>query len=216
MRFNNYVRASLAVGLFGAQGIALAAVCVAAIVPAVNLMCVLVFVRTLRIDAAWNRRARAPDRVESAGGCVRNRHRDAGRRRDVPARDRTGRARTRRRVDAGRAALTFDATRAWTQPLCVASAFKRDTHAGATAPFTWQAAGAIAYLGAVGTVVAFVWYSQGIRALGPARTAVFTILVPVFGVLLSVVLLGESLTRSMLAGGVLVIAGVMLTNRIGR
>ncbi|KWD61301.1 hypothetical protein WL67_05315 [Burkholderia ubonensis] len=91
-----------------------------------------------------------------------------------------------------------------------------DTHAGATAPFTWQAAGAIAYLGAVGTVVAFVWYSQGIRALGPARTAVFTNLVPVFGVLLSVVLLGESLTRSMLAGGVLVIAGVMLTNRIGR
>ncbi|KVH76927.1 hypothetical protein WJ41_05385 [Burkholderia ubonensis] len=90
------------------------------------------------------------------------------------------------------------------------------THAGATAPFTWQAAGAIAYLGAVGTVVAFVWYSQGIRALGPARTAVFTNLVPVFGVLLSVVLLGESLTRSMLAGGVLVIAGVMLTNRIGR
>ncbi|KVO07969.1 hypothetical protein WJ70_22375 [Burkholderia ubonensis] len=31
-----------------------------------------------------------------------------------------------------------------------------------------QAGGAIAYLGAVGTVVAFVWYSQGIRALGPA------------------------------------------------
>ncbi|WP_080435046.1 EamA family transporter [Burkholderia ubonensis] len=89
-----------------------------------------------------------------------------------------------------------------------------DTHAGATAPLTWQAAGAMAYLGAVGTVVAFVWYSQGIRALGPARTAVFTNLVPVFGVLLSVVLLGESLTRSMLAGGVLVIAGVMLTNRV--
>lgn len=61
-----------------------------------------------------------------------------------------------------------------------------------------------------------MWYSQGIRALGPARTAVFTNLVPVFGVLLSVVLLGESLTRSMLAGGVLVIAGVMLTNRVGR
>ncbi|KWO14728.1 hypothetical protein WM27_30130 [Burkholderia ubonensis] len=91
-----------------------------------------------------------------------------------------------------------------------------DTHAGATAPLTWQTVGAMSYLGAVGTVVAFVWYSQGIRALGPARTAVFTNLVPVFGVLLSVVLLGESLTSSMLAGGVLVIAGVMLTNRVGR
>ncbi|KUZ75726.1 DMT family transporter [Burkholderia ubonensis] len=97
-----------------------------------------------------------------------------------------------------------------------ASLLDAHAHAGATAPLTWQAAGAIAYLGAVGTVVAFVWYSQGIRALGPARTAVFTNLVPVFGVLLSVVLLGESLTRSMLAGGVLVIAGVMLTNRVVR
>lgn len=43
VRFNNYVGTALAAGLFGAKGIALAAVCVAAIVPTVNLMCVLVF-----------------------------------------------------------------------------------------------------------------------------------------------------------------------------
>ncbi|ABB11809.1 DMT family transporter [Burkholderia lata] len=88
--------------------------------------------------------------------------------------------------------------------------------AGSTTPLTWQAIASMLYLGAVGTVVAFVWYSQGIRELGPARAAVFTNLVPVFGVLLSVALLGEPLSPSMLAGGALVIAGVALTNRARR
>ncbi|GAU04464.1 DMT family transporter [Burkholderia stabilis] len=83
-------------------------------------------------------------------------------------------------------------------------------------PLTWQAVVSMIYLGAIGTVVAFVWYSQGIRELGPARAAVFTNLVPVFGVLLSVALLGEPLSPSMLAGGALVIAGVALTNRARR
>lgn len=45
VRFNNYVGVSLAAGMFGAKGIALAAVCNAAIVPTVNLLCVLVFAR---------------------------------------------------------------------------------------------------------------------------------------------------------------------------
>ncbi|MFD2646155.1 AEC family transporter [Pseudomonas japonica] len=45
VRFNNYVGVSAAAGLFGTQGIALAAVANAAIVPTVNILCVLVFAR---------------------------------------------------------------------------------------------------------------------------------------------------------------------------
>lgn len=45
IRFNNYVGVTLAAGLFGAQGVALAAVANAAIVPTVNVLCVLVFAR---------------------------------------------------------------------------------------------------------------------------------------------------------------------------
>ncbi|WP_419709706.1 AEC family transporter [Pseudomonas sp. NFX224] len=45
VRFNNYVGVSAVAGLFGAQGIALAAVANAAIVPTVNILCVLVFAR---------------------------------------------------------------------------------------------------------------------------------------------------------------------------
>ncbi len=45
VRFNNYVGVSAAAGLFGAQGIALAALANAAIVPTVNVLCVLVLAR---------------------------------------------------------------------------------------------------------------------------------------------------------------------------
>lgn len=98
--------------------------------------------------------------------------------------------------------------------LVVAHLFSPDASGGT--PLTWQAVVSMIYLGAIGTVVAFVWYSQGICELGPARAAVFTNLVPVFGVLLSVALLDEPLSPSMLAGGALVIAGVALTNRARR
>ncbi|MDN4546742.1 AEC family transporter [Pseudomonas sp. C32] len=45
IRFNNYVGVSAAAGLFGVQGVALAAVANAAIVPTVNILCVLVFAK---------------------------------------------------------------------------------------------------------------------------------------------------------------------------
>jgi drug/metabolite transporter (DMT)-like permease len=64
-----------------------------------------------------------------------------------------------------------------------------------------------------GTVIAFIWYNEGIKAIGPARTAVFTNLVPVFGISLGALMLHETILISMIVGGVLVIAGVSLTNR---
>jgi predicted permease len=45
IRFNNYIGVTAAVGLFGAPGLALAALSNAAIVPTVNVLCVLVFAR---------------------------------------------------------------------------------------------------------------------------------------------------------------------------
>ncbi|QHB56505.1 EamA family transporter (plasmid) [Ralstonia solanacearum] len=77
----------------------------------------------------------------------------------------------------------------------------------------WQVWASVFYLGAIGTVVAFIWYSQGIRAVGPSRTAVFTNLVPAFGVVLSAGLLGEAVLASMLVGGALSAIGVSLANR---
>lgn len=79
--------------------------------------------------------------------------------------------------------------------------------------FTWPVLASIFYLGAFGTVIGFVWYYEGVKKIGPARTAVFNNLVPVFGIGFSALLLGEAILPSMVLGGLLVIAGVSLTNR---
>ncbi|QGZ40358.1 EamA family transporter [Pseudoduganella flava] len=77
----------------------------------------------------------------------------------------------------------------------------------------WQVWAGLGYLGAFGTVLGFVWYYEGVKAIGASRTAVFNNLVPVFGISLAALLLGEQVLASMVAGGVLVAAGVTLTNR---
>ena len=71
---------------------------------------------------------------------------------------------------------------------------------------------AIFYLGFFGTVLGFVWYYEGVNTIGPARTAVFNNLVPVFGVSLAALVLNEPILISMIVGGLIVIAGVYITN----
>lgn len=77
----------------------------------------------------------------------------------------------------------------------------------------WQVWAAMVYTGAFGTVAAFVWYYQGIRTVGPSRTVVFTNLVPLFGVALSALLLGEPVLPSMVWGGALAVCGVIMVNK---
>ena len=71
---------------------------------------------------------------------------------------------------------------------------------------------AVAYLGLFGTAVGFVWFYEGVKALGAARASVFTNLVPVFGVALALLVFGEPLLASMIFGGLVTLAGVSLTN----
>lgn len=70
----------------------------------------------------------------------------------------------------------------------------------------------ILYLGVFGTVVGFVLYYRGIRAIGPARASQFINLVPVSAILMASLILDEPLTRSLLIGAVLVLTGITLTN----
>lgn len=86
-------------------------------------------------------------------------------------------------------------------------------HAVPWSTFGWQVWASIGYLGAFGTVIAFIWYYEGVKAIGPSRTAIFNNLVPAFGVLLASLLLGESILLSMVVGGALAAIGVTLTNR---
>jgi drug/metabolite transporter (DMT)-like permease len=75
---------------------------------------------------------------------------------------------------------------------------------------TWLA---VAYLGIFGTALSFAWWYDAVAVLGSSRTAIFNNLVPVFAVVLSGILLDEPLAPSQIAGGMLVIAGVLLVNK---
>jgi drug/metabolite transporter (DMT)-like permease len=77
----------------------------------------------------------------------------------------------------------------------------------------WHIWAAIGYLGAFGTVIGFVWYYEGVKAIGPSRAAMFNNLVPVSGMALAALFLGEPILASMVVGGLLAISGVMLANR---
>lgn len=72
------------------------------------------------------------------------------------------------------------------------------------------------FLGVGATGLAFLWYHDGIQALGAPRASVFINLVPVFATLLSTALLGEAVGLPLLVGGGMVLAGVVLANRQAR
>jgi len=71
----------------------------------------------------------------------------------------------------------------------------------------------ILYLGFLSSALGFIWYSEGVKAIGPAKAAIFINLVPVSAILLAAVLLQEEITLSLLIGGALVVVGVLLTNK---
>jgi len=80
---------------------------------------------------------------------------------------------------------------------------------------TWRAWSSIAFLGIFGVALAFTWYAAAVREIGATRSAAFINLVPVSAVLLGALLLHERLGIAVLAGGALVIAGLMTTNHAG-
>lgn len=70
----------------------------------------------------------------------------------------------------------------------------------------------ILYLGVGGTALGFWWYYRAIKEIGASRSAIFINLVPLFALLLSHLLLHESVKLSVLAGGLLILTGVSITN----
>lgn len=70
--------------------------------------------------------------------------------------------------------------------------------------------GISAYLGFLGTTLAFLLYLRGLEQIGAARTSIFINLVPIFSVLSSNVILQEPITWPTVAGGILALSGVRL------
>jgi drug/metabolite transporter (DMT)-like permease len=75
--------------------------------------------------------------------------------------------------------------------------------------------GALGFLAAGATVLAYSWYFDGVGALGAGAAAGYITLVPVFGVTLSALMLGERIDASIVVGGLLAIGGMAAMN-LGR
>jgi len=106
-------------------------------------------------------------------------------------------------------ALTAYVMTAGSVALALPAWLEHDSLAGAT----WQAWVALGYLIVFGTVLPFLWFNEGVKALGAARAAQFINLVPPIAVAESVLILGEPMTPALYVGAALVVVGLYLTNR---
>ncbi|WP_432735618.1 DMT family transporter [Maridesulfovibrio sp. FT414] len=71
----------------------------------------------------------------------------------------------------------------------------------------------ILFLAFLGTGLAFSWYCEAIREIGPAKTGIFINLVPVAAIIMGAFMLGEQVDMFLVVGGILTISGVWITNR---
>lgn len=72
---------------------------------------------------------------------------------------------------------------------------------------------ALAYIGVVPSVLAYLFYTRAVELAGPARAGQFIHLLPVYGAALSALLLGEPLHLYHVAGFGLILAGIALAAR---
>ena len=93
-------------------------------------------------------------------------------------------------------------------PLAVAEHFD-----GQPIRATAATAMAVIYAGLITSTVAYACWARGIELIGAARAGVFLHLVPVYGAILSALLLGEAMKPFHGAGLVLILAGVTLASR---
>lgn len=69
----------------------------------------------------------------------------------------------------------------------------------------------VLYLGSIGTVLSFVTFLEGVRLIGPARATAFSVLIPIFGLALTVSLLGEALAPIAVVGAAIALVGLWIT-----
>lgn len=82
-----------------------------------------------------------------------------------------------------------------------------------TMPFTPTSVASIAYVAVFPSLLSYMFWNHATQRLGVNRTGQFSHLMPVFGILLATLLLGERLQLFHGVGMVLVAAGILLANK---
>lgn len=94
--------------------------------------------------------------------------------------------------------------------LFTAPAYAWRTAAGDGMVLTLPTALALGYIGVFASVLAYLFWNQGVAAVGASRAGLSMNLMPVFGAVLAVAFLGESFALHHAIGAPLVLAGVLL------
>jgi len=76
-------------------------------------------------------------------------------------------------------------------------------------PLTWFA---IAWLGLLGSCLAYLLFFYLINAWGPTRASLVTYVFPVIGLVLGILFLGEVVDWRLIAGSLLIVGGIVVVN----
>jgi len=86
-----------------------------------------------------------------------------------------------------------------------------ETLAGATTTFTVASISGLLYVGLFPSLLSHAFWNRAVGEVGSARAGLFIHLTPVFGTLLAIVFLGETLRAYHFAGMGLILAGIAIT-----
>ena len=63
------------------------------------------------------------------------------------------------------------------------------------------------------SIISYLIWNNGVKEIGPTNAGVYTYLLPVFGIILSIIFLDETFLFYHLVGTVLILIGIFLVNR---
>lgn len=81
---------------------------------------------------------------------------------------------------------------------------------------TWRGWMIVAYVAIFPSIVAQLFYARGVELIGPNRASLFINLLPVFGAILSVIVVGETLQGFHLIAAIFIIGGIILAEFAAR
>jgi drug/metabolite transporter (DMT)-like permease len=99
--------------------------------------------------------------------------------------------------------------------LCVLPFWLAELYAGHAPRWSWQFLGAMLAVALFSSVLAYLFWNRGVAEVGANVAGLFVHLMPVFGVVLAWLFLGERLAPFHVAGIVLILTGIWITSRYG-
>ncbi|GMU71903.1 MAG: DMT family transporter [Betaproteobacteria bacterium PRO3] len=109
--------------------------------------------------------------------------------------------------------LSFLFTIALVGDLCMLPLWLGEMALGHTIAWSWQALLALASVALFSSVLAYIFWNRGVEEVGAPVAGLFVHLMPVYGVLLAWLFLGETLGLHHVAGIALILAGIAITSR---